>query len=98
MYANLRGTRYRLTVKKLPDNIGGSCTSPDEPNPTIRICSTINEPEILLENLIHEMTHGMQWNLSEKMVTQFAEDMTAVLLKLGVKIDVEYAMKKLRNR
>jgi hypothetical protein len=97
MYARLRGTRYRIIARKLADKYGGECTSPELPNPTIKICTTIYEEEVLLENLIHEMTHAMQWQLSEKTVREFAADMTKVLLRLGTHIDVQAALKKLKG-
>jgi hypothetical protein len=97
MHANLRGTRYKFSAKKLPADTGGSCSSPQESNPAIDICSTIKREDIFLENIIHEMLHGCYWDLDEAAITEGARDIAKVLRKLGVKVDVAEAKKTMNG-
>ena len=62
----------------------GDCDSPDVPNPTVRICSTLRGEE-KLDTLIHEFLHASAWQiLSEDYVGTTATDIARELTRLGL--------------
>lgn len=50
----------------------------------------------LLEVLIHEALHACRWKLSERTVRRMGKELSAYLLKLGVRVDPKRVLRKLR--
>lgn len=88
IHATLRGRRYRLVSKRLPRKVGGYCEPPTRPNKAIAVCSTIRSPEVLLENIVHEVLHGALWDLDEVAIRETGECIARILMRLGVHLDV----------
>ena len=60
----------------------GDCDAPTKKNKEMRISYAAKERK-RLEILIHEMLHAAGWHIDEEFITEFAEDCSRVLWKLG---------------
>jgi len=69
-------------IKKLD----GDCDAPHICGKTIRIAKGLPE-ERQLTVLIHESLHACNWTLDEEWVTKSAEDISALLRRLGWRRD-----------
>lgn len=70
--------RFRAGGKR----VAGLCDSPTKPKKQILIDSRLQDRE-LLEVLLHEMLHAVDWQQSEESITAQAHDISVVLWKLG---------------
>ena len=64
----------------------GECDSPGKARKEIRIRNSLNRPDRqkrLMEVAIHESLHALHWGLDEGIVESGAEDIAALLWKLG---------------
>ena len=81
MRIQILGRRWELRYARLTNN-RGECEDPTKTGKQIRI-STDLPPQEELEVLIHEMLHAAGWHLDEQYVEQFADEVSAVLWRLG---------------
>lgn len=98
VHVNLRRRRYRMMSHRLDKNTGGYCNPPMEPGRDIGICSTIKDPEIILEILIHEMLHACHWDLDESVIEESAACIAKALVKLGVTVNPDDIHKRLKRQ
>jgi hypothetical protein len=64
---DLRGAKYTIKYARIKDR--GSCESPKEKAPTIKINNKLKGAE-RLEVLIHEVMHACLWDLDEEAVQE----------------------------
>jgi hypothetical protein len=80
MRIKIDGKHWNLAFVSAIGDKWGDCSPPDEVHKRIRIVRSL-VGELLADVIIHEMTHGSQWNLSEDFVTANSSDMARVLCK-----------------
>ena len=78
----IKGRRFELRCVRMK-TCYGQCDHPNSVRPEIRINSRLKGGVKLMDTLIHESLHASNWDLSEEFVTQFAEDMSRILWRLG---------------
>jgi len=93
---DLRGLAYRIRIHDLPADSYGTCDSSDKRDRGTNVdryieldCSLLDDPDKLMEILIHECLHGCIWDISEDVVRDTARDIAQVLRALGAEIDTE---------
>ena len=85
MQVTINGRRYQIRFRNPGRNVDATCDDPTEPRPEIWIRPALqNRPVELTETVIHECLHAQGWPLDEEFVTGAAEDITAILDKLGL--------------
>jgi hypothetical protein len=89
LHVLVRGKRYRLVSKRLPASTGGYCEPPDKAGKQIAVCSSVRSPNVLLENLIHELLHASHWDLDESAIRETGECIARALIRAGVQVDVK---------
>jgi hypothetical protein len=83
MRVQLRGRRYKLAFTKLRNkDFIGQCDAPSARGKRIVIDSGL-QGQLRLDTIIHELLHGLYWELSEEAVDGAATDIAAVLWRLG---------------
>ena len=82
MHVTLLCKRYELVFQKMPAGQHGECDSPDSKSKQIRISNTLKD-EQLIEILLHEMLHGLNWRDSEEHIDESGRDLARVLWRLG---------------
>lgn len=88
MRVSLLGKRWKLRflplgrMKHAEGQVLGLCDPPTKPGKEILIDNKLKDQE-LLEVLIHEMLHAVDWNQSEETIGTQAHDIAKVLWKLG---------------
>ena len=85
MRHSFNGKRYRINFvapSKLNSKCDGDCDSPDTKNKQIRVSKKLS-PKRELEVLIHEAIHAELFLLDEDTVSRSAEDLAALLWRLG---------------
>jgi hypothetical protein len=88
MRVTLLGKRWLLRFLPLGrlrsnnERIIGLCDAPTNPKKEILIDNRLVDRE-LLEVLLHEMMHAVDWQKSEEFITWQARDISTVLWKLG---------------
>jgi hypothetical protein len=88
MRVTLVGKRWRLRFMPLgrfrygTRRVVGLCDPPDHPGKEILIDSRLKDRD-LLEVLLHEMLHAVDWQQSEEAIATQARDISKVLWKLG---------------
>lgn len=70
------------STPRLGNGVNGKCDPPGQKGKQILIRSTLRG-ELLLETLIHEITHAADWNLAEEFVEEFAADLARTLWRIG---------------
>lgn len=88
MQITLLGKRWKLHFLPLgrfgheSEVVLGMCDPPNKPHKEIRVDSRLKDQE-LLEVLLHEMLHAVDWHQSEEIIASQAHDIAKVLWKLG---------------
>lgn len=83
MHITILGKRWELKItSKLSRDCRGECEPPDSVKKEIRIRSTLKGREFL-EVLMHEILHAADWSKDESWVERVADDMSAILWKMG---------------
>jgi len=86
----IRGQKFKIVFVS---NLGtlpcgtrkaGDCEPPKSGTRTIRILKSLRGRE-LMEVLIHEASHAAFWDLDEEVITEFASDVTDVLMSYEIK-------------
>lgn len=74
----------RWKIKELPESsaVDGECDSPEAPDKAIYIRKGLTE-KVLLETLIHESLHALQWYLDEETVEEAGKDISSFLWRSG---------------
>jgi len=81
----IRGQKFRIVFRTnlgtLPCGTkkGGDCEEPKKGVREIRILKSLRGRD-LIEVLLHELTHAAFWDLDDEVVTEFAKDVTDVLI------------------
>lgn len=89
------GRRYAVKVTtrhlRVRDGVLANCDSPRDARKAIRIHPLIaDEPEELMETIIHEGLHAAGWHLDENWVDQTAKDLGRFLWRAGFRLTEEY--------
>jgi hypothetical protein len=85
MKHTINGRRYEIVyTDDIPgDDFGllcGLCDSPDTKHKRIYIKDGLSLP-MLIDTIIHEVTHAAVWELSEDFVDAFATQLSSILIK-----------------
>lgn len=94
IHATLRGKRYRIVARPLQRGTAGLCDDPAGDDREIVIRTRMPAAK-LLNTVIHETLHAMQWGMKEREVERTADAIARVLLRLGVKLDCGEAYRRL---
>lgn len=87
MHVIVAGRKYRwLYTNQLETDCDGMCDHPSEPNKAIRVRESMDAKR-RLEVEIHEMLHAADWTKDESWIDQTAKDLSAVLWRLGYRIN-----------
>ena len=87
MRVKILGKTWHLETqsRRMPADHDGFCDAPNLPSKTIRIRSGLGEKR-QLEVVLHELLHAADWHKDETWVEQVAEDVAAILWKLGYRL------------
>lgn len=78
---SIGGRKWLLEVGvQIPDDRWGDCSHPNSKKRRIRIHRAARG-EVFLDVLLHELIHARWWALCETEVTEFANELTAILRK-----------------
>lgn len=83
-----RGTRWSVVRTNLLPGIRGQCDSPRSSRRKITLNERLERPEEILEVLIHECLHGLEWSATEEWVDRTAVELARALHRLGAQIDL----------
>ena len=76
---SIGGRKWLLEVGvKIPNDRWGDCSNPNSKRRRIRIHRAARG-EVFLDVLLHELIHARWWALCETEVTEFANELTAIL-------------------
>jgi hypothetical protein len=77
---NIGGVKYRLDAMAplRPPKCWGDADPPNHPKPMVRVSRHAAGLEFV-ETLLHELIHARWWCLDETEVTEFSEEVVAVL-------------------
>ena len=82
MNITLLGKRYELVFQTMPAGQLGECDSPDSKGKQIRVDRKLRD-EQLLEILLHEMLHALNWRDDESIIDESGKDLARSLWRLG---------------
>lgn len=88
----VRGRRYALKWRRLPNNkkgtiTHGACDPPDSKNREIFIYPQTDDPQFLLGTVLHECLHASFWDASEELVAEYEQSVMRLLRRMGVQIN-----------
>lgn len=87
---SIDGKRWRLQFVPLPSGLDGDIDPPKAKHKTIRIRrALLRKPRELLETVIHEALHAADSSKDELWVGQIADDLAALLWRLGYRMEKE---------
>jgi hypothetical protein len=90
--------RWRLVFRQLDKNEHGRCDAPHVKNKQISISPTVlNDEELYLATVLHEILHAACWSLDEEYVTEYAKAAAKTAIRLGFRLTEEPHGKKPKN-
>lgn len=93
MHAILRRKRWKVVSRRLKAN-WGHC---DQQLREIAVSTSVRSEETFLDVLLHEALHACHWDLDEEVIDRTATDLARLLTRLGVKVDVAEAKKRMKS-
>lgn len=70
------------------EKVLGKCDDPSTPNKAIRVLQSLRG-EVLLDTLIHEAMHAINWQTDEDIVHEAATDLARLLYRVGFRMEGE---------